>query len=60
MIRQDIMNFKDYIETKHQSPASDYSTSSQSNTTDNPSILRTEAESVQDGSGTPNENQFNL
>lgn len=48
MVRQDIMNFKDYIETKHQSPASNYSTSSQSNTSDNPNILRTESESVQD------------
>ena len=58
MIRQDIMNFKDYIETKHQSPASNFSTSSQSNTTDNPNIIRSETESVQDsnrnnsGSGT--------
>lgn len=51
MIRQDIMNFKDYIETKHQSPASNFSTSSRSNTTDNPNIIRTEAESVQEGSG---------
>jgi uncharacterized membrane protein len=63
MIRQDIMNFKDYIETKHQSPASNYSTSSQSNTTDNPNILRTESESVQDanrgntGSGNNYSNQ---
>lgn len=51
MIRQDIMNFKDYIETKHQSQANNYSTSSQSNTTDNPNIIRNEAESVQQGSG---------
>lgn len=51
MIRQDIMNFKDYIETKHNSPASNYSTSSQSNTTDNPNIIRSESESVQQGSG---------
>lgn len=54
MIRQDIMNFKDYIETKHQSPASSYSTSSQSNTSNNPNIIRTEAESVQEGSGNNN------
>jgi uncharacterized membrane protein len=58
MIRQDIMNFKDYIETKHQSPASNFSTSSQSNTTDNPNIIRSETESVQDGSGNQG-NQFN-
>ncbi|GAA4730859.1 SRPBCC family protein [Flavisolibacter ginsenosidimutans] len=51
MIRQDIMNFKDYIETKHQSPANNYSTSSQSNTNNNPNIIRNEAESVQEGSG---------
>jgi uncharacterized membrane protein len=52
MVRQDIMNFKDYIETKHQSAATNFSTSSQSNTTDNPNIIRTEAESVQDGRST--------
>jgi len=50
MIRQDIMNFKDYIETKHQSPANNYNTSSQSNTNNNPNIIRNEAESVQEGS----------
>lgn len=43
MIRQDVMNFKDYIETKYKSP--------NTNTNDNPNILRTENESVQDGSG---------
>ena len=58
MVRQDIMNFKDYIETKHQSSAN-FSTSSQSNTTDNPNIIRTESESVQDGSSNRNGNQFN-
>jgi uncharacterized membrane protein len=42
MIRQDVMNFKDYIETKHRST---------SNTNDNPNILRTEQESVRDGEG---------
>jgi uncharacterized membrane protein len=42
IIRQDIMNFKEYIETKHKSPASP---------NDNPNILRTERESVQEGSG---------
>ena len=51
MIRQDIMNFKDYIETKYNSPASNYSTSSRSHTTDNPNIIRSEAESVRDGNG---------
>jgi len=45
MIRQDIMNFKDYIETKYKSLA---------NTNDNPNILRTENESVQDGTGNQN------
>ena len=58
MIRQDIMNFKDYIETKHQSPASNYSTGGQSNTGDNPNIIRSEAQSVREGSGN-NGNQFN-
>jgi uncharacterized membrane protein len=47
IIRQDIMNFKEYIETKHRSTA---------NTNDNPNILRTEAESVQDGTGQQNGN----
>lgn len=42
MIRQDVMNFKDYIETKHKST---------SGINENPNILRTENESVQDGSG---------
>lgn len=46
MIRQDIMNFKDYIETKYRSTA---------NKNDNPNILRTERESVQDGSGQANQ-----
>lgn len=41
VIRQDVMNFKEYIETKHKSPAS---------SNDNPNILRTESESVEDGS----------
>jgi uncharacterized membrane protein len=43
LIRQDVMNFKEYIETKHKG--------STENTNDNPNILRSEAESVQDGSG---------
>jgi uncharacterized membrane protein len=38
MIRQDIMNFKDYIETRHNAG---------NTTNDNPNILRTERESVQ-------------
>lgn len=42
MIRQDIMNFKDYIETKHRS--------SSTNNHENPNIVRTEQESVQQGS----------
>ena len=58
MIRQDIMNFKDYIETKHQSTASNYSTSSQSGTNNNPNIIRSETESVQDGRGNQG-NNFN-
>lgn len=37
MIRQDIMNFKDYIETKYKSP---------SNVNTNPNILKSESESV--------------
>lgn len=49
LIRQDIMNFKEYIETKHRSTA---------NTNDNPNILRTEHESVQQGSGHTSENQY--
>ncbi|HEX6334973.1 MAG TPA: SRPBCC family protein [Flavisolibacter sp.] len=42
MIRQDVMNFKEYIETKH---------AGTENTNDNPNILRSEKESVQQGSG---------
>jgi uncharacterized membrane protein len=41
IIRQDVMNFKEYIETKHRGGTE--------NTNDNPNILRSEAESVQDG-----------
>jgi uncharacterized membrane protein len=48
MIRQDVMNFKDYIETK-------YNTGN--NTNNNPNILRTESESVQ-GDGNPQANQY--
>jgi uncharacterized membrane protein len=49
VIRQDIMNFKEYIETKHRST---------SNTNDNPNILRSEKESVQSGSSQANTNQY--
>jgi uncharacterized membrane protein len=49
MIRQDVMNFKDYIETKYNS--------GNSGTNDNPNILRTENESVQ-GDGTQSANQY--
>ena len=41
MIRQDVMNFKDYIETKH----NPINTNTENN---NPNILRNETESVQD------------
>ena len=47
MIRQDVMNFKEYIETKHNSG---------NNTNNNPNILRTESESVQgDGNAQPSQ-----
>lgn len=49
IIRQDIMNFKEYIETKHRSTA---------NTNDNPNILRTERESVEDGEGAAGSKPF--
>jgi uncharacterized membrane protein len=51
MIRQDVMNFKDYIETKHNP------TGTGNNMNDNPNILRTESESVQ-GDGASQANQF--
>ena len=48
------MNFKEYIETKYRGGTE--------NTNNNPNILRSEAESVQDGSGaqgqSSNTNQF--
>lgn len=51
LVRQDIMNFKDYIETKHNSPSSGTnSTSSQRAASDNPNIVRSETESVREGS----------
>ncbi|MFL5741000.1 MAG: SRPBCC family protein [Flavisolibacter sp.] len=51
MIRQDVMNFKDYIETKYNGGKNS------SNTNNNPNILRTEKESVQEGNNNP-QNQF--
>ena len=50
MVRQDIMNFKEYIETKHVS-SSNYQTSSSRSSGNDPNILRTESESVAAGSG---------
>lgn len=57
IIRQDVMNFKEYIETKYKSPAAGHN--------DNPNILRSEDQSVKEGSGgsdangtTANSNQF--
>ena len=49
MVRQDIMNFKEYIETKHTSSSQFNGGASTENRNDNPNILRTEAQSVQDG-----------
>ena len=49
MIRQDIMNFKEYIETKHNSSSQFNGNPGSENRNDNPNILRTEAESVEDG-----------
>jgi uncharacterized membrane protein len=49
MIRQDIMNFKEYIETKYRGETE--------NTNDNPNIIRSEAESVHDGSGNNEANE---
>ena len=46
MIRQDVMSFKDYIETKH---------TSGSNANQNPNILRTETESVQGDGNSSNQ-----
>lgn len=55
MIRKDIMNFKEYIETKHNSSSQynsyDDNSNSSDNRNDNPNIIRTESESVKDGSG---------
>jgi hypothetical protein len=60
MIRQDVMNFKEYIETKYKSGSNNSmggNTNDTANTNDNPNILRTERESVQDGSGNQWTNQ---
>lgn len=51
MVRQDIMNFKDYIETKHQPSSSSVGNNGQGGKADNPNIIRSEAESAQQGSG---------
>jgi uncharacterized membrane protein len=51
MVRQDIMNFKDYIETKHVSSSNYQTSSSRSSQNGDPNILRTERESVEQGSG---------
>ena len=50
LIRQDVMNFKEYIETKYKGSTENFN--------DNPNILRSEAESVQEGSGAQS-NQWN-
>ena len=50
MIRQDILNFKDYIETKHNSAIS-------TNTSSNPNIIRSETESVK-GDGKAASSQY--
>jgi uncharacterized membrane protein len=54
MVRQDIMNFKEYIETKHVSSSNLHTHSTGSNRAGDPNILRTESESVAAGSGTNN------
>lgn len=56
MIRQDIMNFKEYIETKHNSTSQftnihNNNSNNSDSRNDNPNIIRTESESVKDGSG---------
>lgn len=51
MIRQDIMNFKDYIETKHVSASNYHTSSTRSSENGDPNIIRTEKESVEQGSG---------
>ena len=64
LIRQDVMNFKEYIETKHTSPASNDNTPSMhanpsnQHTNPNPNILRTESESVAQGESKTDPNNF--
>lgn len=50
MVRTDVLEFKEYIETKHKSTE---------NTNDNPNILRSERESVAQGSGNEMNNNGN-
>ncbi|MDQ3277151.1 MAG: DUF2892 domain-containing protein [Bacteroidota bacterium] len=54
MVRQDIMNFKEYIETKHASSSNYHTHSSGSSERNDPNILRTESQSVAQGSGNNN------
>jgi uncharacterized membrane protein len=51
MVRQDIMNFKEYIETKHASSSNYHTHSSGSSRQNDPNIIRTESQSVADGTG---------
>jgi uncharacterized membrane protein len=51
MVRQDVMNFKEYIETKHVSSSNYHTSSSESSRQGDPNILRTESQSVAAGSG---------
>jgi uncharacterized membrane protein len=50
VVRTDVLQFKEYIETKHKSTE---------NTNDNPNILRSERESVMQGSGAENNENGN-
>lgn len=56
LIRKDIMNFKEYIETKHQSVGGNYT--SDGGHPNDPNIIRTETESVQQGSGNLSNNNY--
>ncbi len=51
IVRQDIMNFKEYIETKHVSSSNYHTRSGESSRQGDPNILRTETQSVAAGSG---------
>ncbi|MGZ3949281.1 MAG: hypothetical protein ACXVKK_14240, partial [Flavisolibacter sp.] len=58
MIRQDVMNFKEYIETKYKSGSNNaMGGNNEVNRNEDPNILRTEQQSVQDGSGNQWSNQ---